>query len=70
MKWIVNYSLLDNKGRVVAEIDRILGNEDGYNFRTVIKKDEEEYYDYFEKLKDAKEYLEKCFYHKVQKVIK
>jgi len=59
MKWITNYSLLNDEGRVIAEIDKILGNEEGYNFRTVIKKDGNEYYEYFSKLKNAKKYLER-----------
>lgn len=64
IKWVkdyltgyLTYSLRNADGIILAEIDRIYGNEDGYRYRTVIRKNNDEYYDYFSKLKNAKSYL-------------
>jgi hypothetical protein len=58
MRWITNYSLLNDNGRVIAEIDSIGDEKDNWSYRTVVKRKGNEYYDYFNRLKEAKDYLE------------
>lgn len=57
-KWISNYSLLDENGHVFAEIDKIGDEKDYWRYRAVFKIEGKEYYNYFDKLKEAKIFLE------------